>query len=53
MSGKGSSPESGEHGTGSGHSPELLEFKEHLDSALKHRILVLGSPVWSQELRTM
>jgi len=30
--GKGSSPESGVH------SPKLLEFKDHLDNALRHRI---------------
>ena len=23
---------------GSGHSPELLEFKEYLNSALRHRV---------------
>lgn len=25
---------------GSGHSPELLEFKEHLDDALRYRIWI-------------
>ena len=34
---------------GSGHGPELLEFKEHLDSALRHRVWILSDPVWSQD----
>ena len=38
---------------GSGHSPELLEFKECLDAALRHRVCCLGGPVWSQELDLM
>ena len=35
---------------GSGHSPELLEIKECLDSALSHRVWILGGALWSQEL---
>ena len=35
---------------GSGHSPELLEFKECLDNTLRHRVWILDGPVWSQEL---
>jgi len=35
---------------GSGHGPELPEFKKHLDSALRHRVCILGGPLWSQEL---
>ena len=35
---------------GSGQGPELSEFTEHLDSALSHRVRILGGPVWSQEL---
>jgi len=35
---------------GSGHSPELLEFKELLDSTLRHRVWILGGSVWSQGL---
>ena len=33
---------------GSGHSPTLLEFKEHLDKALRHRVWILGGGVCSQ-----
>jgi len=36
----------------SGHSPRLLEFKECLDNALRHRIWALGGSLWSQELGT-
>ena len=53
MLGKGSAPEDGERGTGcpgSGQSPELLEFREYLGNALRHRVWVLGGPVWSQWL---
>ena len=39
-----------EHPQGSGHGPELLEFKEHLDMTLKHWVCILGGPVWSQGL---
>ena len=35
---------------GRGHSPELTEFRESLDTALRHRVWILGGPVWSQEL---
>ena len=27
-----------------------LEFKKHLDNALRHMVRFLGGPVWSQEL---
>jgi len=30
--------------------PKLLEFKEHLDRALRHRVCILGGTVWSQGL---
>ena len=40
--GKGSSTKGGhaleQAPYGSGHGPKLLEFKKHLDSALRHRI---------------
>ena len=36
--GKGSAPEGG------GHGPELPEFIAYLDSALRHRVWVLGHP---------
>lgn len=29
---------------------KLLEYKKHLDNALKYMILFLGGTVWSQEL---
>jgi len=32
---------------------ELLEFMECLNSALRHRMWVLGGPVWSQELNSI
>ena len=35
---------------GSGHSPELSEFYECLDSALRHRVWILGGAAYSQEL---
>ena len=33
---------------GSGHSPKLLEFKEYLDNALRHRVFVVmhGARNW-------
>lgn len=37
--GKGSAPEGG------GHSPELMEFKERPDNALRHRIWFLSGAV--------
>ena len=38
-SGTGSAPGGSEHGMGCpGHGPELLEFMECLDSALRHRV---------------
>jgi len=35
---------------GSGHSSEQPEFEDHLDSALRHRVWILGGPVWCQGL---
>jgi len=35
---------------GTGHGPKLLEFKEHLESSLRHRIWLSGGPVWGLEL---
>lgn len=34
----------------SGHNLKLLEFKEHLDNALKHKDCFWVCPVWSWEL---
>jgi len=34
----------------SGHSIELMEFREHLDNTFRHRVGILGGAVWSQEL---
>jgi len=31
----------------SGHGLKLPEFKKHSDIAFKHRIWILGGPVWS------
>jgi len=39
ISGKGSAPEGG------GHGPELMEFKERPDNALRHRIWFLSGAV--------
>jgi len=30
---------------GSGHSPELLEFRKHFYTARRHRVWILGGPV--------
>jgi len=38
---------------GNGHSSELPEFKEHLDSTLRHWVSTLGGPAWSQEMDLM
>lgn len=38
---------------GRGHSLRLPEFKERLDTTLRHRSLNLGVPLWSQELDFM
>jgi len=38
---------------GSGHSPKLQEFKEHLDNSLRYHVWILCGPVWSQELNSM
>lgn len=35
---------------GGGHGPRLPEFKECLDTALRHRVWILGGPVLSQGL---
>ena len=35
---------------GSGHGLRLLELKEHLGSALRHRVWLLDGAAWSQEL---
>ena len=45
--GKGSAPEGG------GHRLELLEFRERLDTALRHWVWILGGPVWRRELGLM
>jgi len=37
----------------SGQGPKLMEFKKHLNNALRHRVWTLGGPVWSQELDWM
>lgn len=34
---------------GSRYGPELKQFKEHLDKALRHWIWMLAGAVWSQE----
>ena len=55
--GTASAPEGGwtpeQAAQGNGHSPRLLEFKEHLDSALRRGVWVWGDPVWSQVLNCM
>ena len=38
---------------GSGHSPELLELKQCLNSVLGHRVWIWGGPVWSEGLDLM
>lgn len=38
---------------GSGHSLNLTEFKEHLDTALRTMSWIPGDPFWSQELGWM
>ena len=51
--GTGSAPEGGGHGTGCPGLwawPQMPEVKEHVDSALKHTVCILGGPVWRQEL---
>lgn len=49
--GNGSAPEGGRHGTGCpGTQSHVLEFEEHLDSSLRHRVWFLGCPVWSRGL---
>jgi len=45
--GKGSSPEGGRHGS------KLTEFRECLDNALRHKVGILGGPVWSRGLASM
>ena len=54
--GRGSSPEGGGHGTscpGQWAQPRVLEFREHLDSTVRHWVRLLRGPVWSQELDSM
>lgn len=34
---------------GSGHSPELIEFKECSNNTHKHRVWTLADAVWSPE----
>ena len=36
-----------------GHSSKLPEFKECLDTTLRHRVWFFGGPVWRQELDSM
>jgi len=51
-----SSPEDGGHGTGFPGQwawPQVPEFKECLDSVLRHKVWSLGGPVRSQELDSM
>lgn len=31
----------------------LLEFKKHVDNALRHRVRFLAVPLWSQELDSL
>ena len=38
---------------GSGHGPELLEFKECLGNTVRHWVWTLCGPVWSLELDSM
>lgn len=38
---------------GSGHGCEQLELKEHSNAALKRRVWIWGSSVWSQEVDLM
>ena len=38
---------------GNGHGPRLLEFEECLDTALSHRVWILGGAVWSQGLHSV
>jgi len=45
--GKGSSPEGGRHGS------KLTEFRECLDNALRHKVGILGGPVWDQRLESV
>lgn len=54
--GKGTLPECDGHGTGSPGQwawPQAPEFKECLDSSLRHWVWILGSVLWSQELVSM
>ena len=30
--------------------PQVPAYREHLDSTLRHRVRILGGPVWNQEL---
>lgn len=55
--GGGSSPEGdctlSQAPQGSGYSTKLLEFKEWLDSTLRHRVWISGDSVWSLALDSM
>ena len=54
--GTGAAPQGAGHGTGCPGLwawPPVLEFRECLDSALRHRVWILGGPVWNLELDLM
>ena len=54
--GTGPAPEGSGHGMGCPGQwarPQVPEFKEHLDNALRHRVWILGGPLQSQELGLM
>lgn len=38
---------------GSDRSPKLMEFKELLDNALRHRVCIFGGSLWNQESESM
>jgi len=38
---------------GSERSPELLELREHWDTALSHKVWAWGGPLWGQGLGSM
>ena len=53
---RGAAPQGGGHGTGCTGlwaRPRVLEFRECLDAAPRHRVCFLGGPVCSQELDLM
>jgi len=54
--GTGAAPEGSGHGMGCPGQwarPQVLEFKEHLESTLRHRGWILSGPVSRQELYLM